>query len=889
MLRRALNFICAVILMAISGGLLGSASCLASTYNLSYDEVGRLVGIVDATGNAATYGYDALGNIVSIARGSGAVSITSFAPGSGAVGTPVTISGFGFSATPSQNTVTFNGTAAQVTSATTNQVIATVPAGATTGPISVTSPNGTATSSSSFSVIATSAPTITSFSPTIGTPGTALTVNGTNFQATVSEDNLTLNGRATRIVTATATTLGTTVPTSSTSGRFTLTTPYGMATSGQDFFVPPGTHVPGDVGVTGRMTIGGTQTVTLSAANKIGMILFDGTPGQRVSLLVTASSFSSCGFGSLQVISPDSSVLGSVSSLCAGGFSESAFALGETGTYTIVLAPASGATGSASFTLYNVPADPTATITIGGSAVSVTTTTPGQNETLTFSGTAGQRISLNMTEDSNLSGYGYITFLNPDGTTLSNSAMSGSYFSDVLTLPTTGTYTIKLDPSGTKTGTATYTLYNVPPDPTSTITIGGGAVSVTTNAPGQNETLTFSGTAGQRVSLNMTEDSNLSGFGYITFLNPDGSTLSNSAMSGNYFSDVLTLPTTGTYTIKLDPSGTKTGTATYTLYNVPPDPTSTITIGGGAVSVTTNAPGQNETLTFSGTAGQRVSLNMTEDSNLSGFGYITFLNPDGSTLSNSAMSGNYFSDVLTLPTTGTYTIKLDPSGTKMGTATFTLYNVPPDPTATITVGGSPVSVTTIAPGQNETLTFSGTAGQRISLYLTEDSSLSSFGYVTFLKPDGSTLSNGAMSVNYFSDVLTLPTTGTYTVKLDPSGMNTGTATFTLYNVPPDPTATIAVGGSAVSLTTTTPGQNANLTFSGTASQLVSLSLSEDSSLGSCGYVSFVNPDGSTLANNFFCTNYTGSTLTLPQTGAYTIKLDPPGMAVGTASFTLRGQ
>ncbi|MBI1728960.1 MAG: IPT/TIG domain-containing protein, partial [Candidatus Rokubacteria bacterium] len=46
------------------------------------------------------------------------MSIIDVAPNHGPVGTAVTISGTGFGTTPSQNTVTFNGTAASVTSAT---------------------------------------------------------------------------------------------------------------------------------------------------------------------------------------------------------------------------------------------------------------------------------------------------------------------------------------------------------------------------------------------------------------------------------------------------------------------------------------------------------------------------------------------------------------------------------------------------------------------------------------------------------------------------------------------------------------------------------------------------------------------------------------------------
>lgn len=79
-----------------------------------YDDLGRLVGVVDPAADTAVYSYDAVGNLLSIARfASTTVSIIAVSPGSGAVGATVTISGTGFSTTPGQNTVTFNGTAAR--------------------------------------------------------------------------------------------------------------------------------------------------------------------------------------------------------------------------------------------------------------------------------------------------------------------------------------------------------------------------------------------------------------------------------------------------------------------------------------------------------------------------------------------------------------------------------------------------------------------------------------------------------------------------------------------------------------------------------------------------------------------------------------------------------
>lgn len=89
-------------------------------------------------------------------------SITGFTPSAGAVGTTVVITGLNFSAIASSNAVTFNGTAAVVTSATTSQLTVTVPAGATSGAITVTVNNKTGTSASIYSVTTAAACTLTS-------------------------------------------------------------------------------------------------------------------------------------------------------------------------------------------------------------------------------------------------------------------------------------------------------------------------------------------------------------------------------------------------------------------------------------------------------------------------------------------------------------------------------------------------------------------------------------------------------------------------------------------------------------------------------------------------------------------------------------------------------
>ena len=128
-------------LFSIAGG------AQAATVQYVYDELGRLIAVIDPSADVTEYTYDEVGNLLSVSRQSSAqVSIVSFTPSRGQVGQVVTILGTAFSADVAQNQVRFNGTAAFVTSATPTTLVTSVPLGATTGPISVTTPSGTATS-----------------------------------------------------------------------------------------------------------------------------------------------------------------------------------------------------------------------------------------------------------------------------------------------------------------------------------------------------------------------------------------------------------------------------------------------------------------------------------------------------------------------------------------------------------------------------------------------------------------------------------------------------------------------------------------------------------------------------------------------------------------------
>jgi len=184
------------------------------------------------------------------------VAIDGFSPMAGKAGTSVTITGSGFTGAIK---VTFNHVPAvtfQVKSA--NEIVATVPSGATTGPITITTPSGGTTMSPEPFIIGTY---ISGFSPEGGPVGTTVTIAGGGLTGTTQ---VTFNGKvATTIKVVSNTELTAVVPAAATTGVITVAAPGGTVASEVNFTV--GTP-PSIGGFTPASGVPGTQ-VTISGAN----------------------------------------------------------------------------------------------------------------------------------------------------------------------------------------------------------------------------------------------------------------------------------------------------------------------------------------------------------------------------------------------------------------------------------------------------------------------------------------------------------------------------------------------------------------------------------------------------------------------------------------------
>lgn len=95
--------------------------------------------------------------------------------------------------------------------------------------------------------------------------------------------------------------------------------------------------------------------------------------------------------------------------------------------------------------------------------------------------------------------------------------------------------------------------------------------------------------------------------------------------------------------------------------------------------------------------------------------------------------------------------------------------------------------------------------------------------VNIYKPDGSVLAGYAnvTTTGAFIEPVTLPVAGIYSILVDLQITYTGNMTLTLYDVV-DFSGSTTVNGSSVTVTLNTPGQNEQVTFSGTSLQQVTV-------------------------------------------------------------------
>jgi hypothetical protein len=112
---------------------------------------------------------------------------------------------------------------------------AVVPAGALTGNVSVMNPAGTGTTTAVFKVL----PKITGFAPPSGAVGDQVTVIGTNLKIGSTPPTVKVGAIAAQIGASSSTQVTFTIPPGAVTGKITITTADGTATSAANLTVTP--------------------------------------------------------------------------------------------------------------------------------------------------------------------------------------------------------------------------------------------------------------------------------------------------------------------------------------------------------------------------------------------------------------------------------------------------------------------------------------------------------------------------------------------------------------------------------------------------------------------------------------------------------------------------
>ena len=173
-------------------------------------------------------GADGAGSVFSLSVGLAPFVETQ--PTAGRVGAVVKILGQGFTGTTG---VSFNGKAATFKVWSKTYLTATVPSGATTGFVTVLTPADTLKSNKQFHVT----PQITSFNPPSAAVGSQVTITGVSLAQTTK---VIFGGvKATTFTVNSDTQVTATVPTGALTGKITIATAGGTATSAATFTVTP--------------------------------------------------------------------------------------------------------------------------------------------------------------------------------------------------------------------------------------------------------------------------------------------------------------------------------------------------------------------------------------------------------------------------------------------------------------------------------------------------------------------------------------------------------------------------------------------------------------------------------------------------------------------------
>ncbi|MEV6598723.1 RHS repeat-associated core domain-containing protein [Actinoplanes sp. NPDC051346] len=848
-----------------------AAPAEAGPRDFFYDAAGQLV----ATGNGteiAVHRYDDAGNLLGTERiAASKTTVFALVPARGPDGAKVEIQGTGFSATASANTVTFDGIDAPVLTATVNRLTVQVPAGTTDGVVRVRVGDATATSPKPFLLgRGAPAPVVTAVSTDRGNKNDVVTITGTGFDPDANRNVVMFHRTVARVQAASATSLTVRIPAAAGSGRITVRTPGGTATSPADFLVAPRGFVMNDLvyaGTIGAARAGVTATIP---AGKSALVLLEGKAGERVNL--TTDNNTVPVRSALWTFTPfggnfGRGSLGDPIDLWAGGaLSQDLPALPATGLYAMVVKPNGGAAGSMRLTASGTLAG--VRLTKDGAGVPFQITVPQQAKEFPFTAAANEWLSLGLTELSEIHNHFVVTITAPDGTSVGwNAAMDQYIPTMVYKAKAAGTYKLSVTFGPNELGFAKVWLSSVING--STLGVNGAEASLRIERPGQSVRLPFAGTTGQNLQLgyseNLLQQNDRPAYPGALLIEPDE--VQRELLTSGY-AEAKNLPTlrkTGTHHLLIT-GWQSVGTVKAWLSTA---------LEGGVLgpntrrTVTIDRAGRDAFFDFNGTAGRPITMG-TIDNAIPGEVMLRLYRPNGNLVSLG--SGRTF-DVAALPDTGRYRLQVDPETS--GTGRINVYAAEPVDLGTVALDRAlPANIT--LPGQKVILKVPGQVGQRLSLGTT---STIPFLTVRVYKPDNTLFTSYNMDTTWGFDLPVMTVAGDYRIELSTPNRDIGD--LTLYVNTEHDAGVFTIDGPTRTIPFARPAQNARLTFAGTSGARLDLMMDRLAlTSGTAFYYTLIGPDGRTLANHWYPTRMRDILPTLTATGTHTLVLDPPQGATG---------
>ena len=247
-------------------------------------------------------------------------------------------------------------------------------------------------------------------------------------------------------------------------------------------------------------------------------------------------------------------------------------------------------------------------------------------------------------------------------------------------------------------------------------------------------------------------------------------------------------------------------------------------------------------------------------------------------------------------TTGTYFLDFDPSGLIAAGFNAVLSS---DASGSLTIDAPPATVTIARAGQNARYTFAGTAGQPVTVMLTGNtlddgnSSTTNGTQVLVFRPsnNASAIASDTISTHAAGLTLdvTLPETGTYTLAVRPSGLDSGSINAQLTSFA---TGSLTLDGSTP--VTLSSGQNARFSFTAQANIGYGLAVTSLAFTPSSGTpppsltATLRKADGTQLTTCAFSvsTSCDFEPTSFATTGTYFLDFDPSGLAAASFNAVL---